>query len=403
MANQISTPYRYCHLYHIQDGDTSYHLTDFDVDVTSPEVEGGAPAASWESYAVTHGEVRHELTLDNFDFAVYLSAVHPIADYITIPLVNTIYITVYEALVNGRAVTGSRTIYRGWCVGVAAQVDSGQVQVMLKPVNLGQSEGFPKHSITARCRWMFGSPECGMALSDIEVEAEVVRAWPYTMLAEISYASSFEDRFSGGILKINGVNVNILRSSATEGDPAKTILSLAHSPVDENGDFIIQPGVIVTARFGCRKTRGACVYHGNIANFGGFPFVPLANPALGGLPLVIMISCLTTHRLPTHPILGLLACLVTRTPDRGEGITGSYRLRLVAFYGIVVAGTRTRFSPRISRIQTVKTCSPCIKTEATIAFIFTRSMMTTIQSVAEGHFGLASRTGLCFTKAPISI
>lgn len=282
MANQISTPYRYCHLYHIQDGDTAYHLTDFDVDVSSPGVEGGAPAADWESYAVTHGEVRHELTLDNFDFAIYLSAAHPISSYLTIPLVNTIYITVYEALVNGRAVTGSRIIYRGWCVGVAAQVDSGQVQVLLKPVNLGESEGFPKHSITARCRWMFGSPECGMALQDIEVETEIVRAWPYTMLAEIAYASSFEDRFSGGILKIGGVNVNILRSSATEGDPNKTILSLAHSPVDENGEFIIQPGAMVTARFGCRKTRGACVYHGNIANFGGFPFVPLANPALGG-------------------------------------------------------------------------------------------------------------------------
>jgi uncharacterized phage protein (TIGR02218 family) len=159
----------------------------------------------------------------------------------------------------------------GWAGNVESGEAGWQVDVLGPGTKMGQQA--ITEVITPTCRWVFGSPQCGVDLTTFQ-QAGVVLLSPDRSTIFMSIADPHLDAQwnNGSILLTSGRNAGTIIETKTvefaAGSSRGTILTWLPVP------FPLSPGDTFELRPGCDKTVGACQLYDNFLNFGGFPDVP---------------------------------------------------------------------------------------------------------------------------------
>jgi len=167
---------------------------------------------------------------------------------------------------------------------VSASVRGSVASVACVPGGTVLDRRLPGMRVQAGCNHALFSVGCGLLRSDWTFTATVLTpgtpGWPYAFelqaLARVTGAAPTytADWFAGGWLEISGQRLPILRSTL----PASGVFTVTLGGDPSPFPVIGQP---VTLFPGCDLRSGTCsAKFGNFLNFGGHPFVPLANPSL---------------------------------------------------------------------------------------------------------------------------
>jgi len=169
----------------------------------------------------------------------------------------------------GDASAGLMTLFEGLVAGV----DPGATQVVLHlkaDTERLESMNMPRTLFSTVCNNMFGDSGCGLSLASLAVTCSCISA---DTMATLNGASGKADNYyaNGYVIFTSGANAGACRSiSSYVGGVITLALALPSAPA---------VGDTYKALPGCSRTRSGCSGWSNLANFRGYPFVPVAETA----------------------------------------------------------------------------------------------------------------------------
>ncbi len=143
---------------------------------------------------------------------------------------------------------------------------------------IGQTVGW---SHSAQCPNAFGGQEyggCGIALGPITVIGAVTSVGSALSFTDSSRLEAADYFGWGEVAFTSGQNAGLAPIKVR--DYSAGVFTLYDAPY-----YALTPGTTYTATPGCRKRLADCQRHGNVARFGGDPYVPLGSTVktTGGL------------------------------------------------------------------------------------------------------------------------
>jgi hypothetical protein len=169
----------------------------------------------------------------------------------------------------------AKTLWAGTARSAKA---SGRV-LTLTPTGTGRmfEQRIPRQLMGPSCPWVIYDGKCGITYaSKAKAGTLVSQVSTYVIRVQLAVAHAAHF-FAGGMM---------VRTSPGGGSPSWAILDSTVSSanqVDITIDAPLSPVLVaseaVTLYPGCDCSFAACQAHGNTANFGGFPYMPAANPA----------------------------------------------------------------------------------------------------------------------------
>lgn len=161
-----------------------------------------------------------------------------------------------------------RRLAAGW-TGSIGTGDTGFTLEILGPGSRLEQQALVQ-MITPSCRWIFGSPQCGVNIEAMKVPSVVVKAHSRGSMRLDLPAEPTDRQWSNGRIRfITGPNAGITVETKTVDFTSGEVV-LWQSP-----GFLPEPGDEVEILPGCDFNRdGGCKVYNNVINFGGFPDVP---------------------------------------------------------------------------------------------------------------------------------
>lgn len=156
-------------------------------------------------------------------------------------------------------------------------VKGGVATMTVTATGAGDKLAIPNNFYQPQCNWKLFGSGCGLTKSSYSVTANLyaVSRDNRTVTFPMS-ASKPNGWFEAGEIVIRGRSYPV-NNSINNGDGTQTV-SLAIWPID------VAVGDSITAYAGCTRTAACCNNRfANLANFGGFPYVPTQNPTLDGV------------------------------------------------------------------------------------------------------------------------
>jgi len=170
-----------------------------------------------------------------------------------------------HCLIAERGIISSFT-FRGMEIGAA-----------LTPEAFHENRAIPRYYCQRRCNHSLYGPGCGLDKTLFAYPSEIVsiNAAQKEIVIDGQASGVPETRFNAGHFYHDetGFNFTIASSKYEDGDTRLKLVTW--HPELEEGDLI-------TAYYGCAHTVADCTLFGNLANFGGFSFIPATNPTLNG-------------------------------------------------------------------------------------------------------------------------
>ncbi len=164
--------------------------------------------------------------------------------------------------------------------GRVAEVDLGRSNAVIS-INshlelLDQS--MPRNLYQASCRWQLFSAGCTLTRASFAVTGTVATAQgpnSNQLSVNLTKPSGSGTYALGQIVCTGGQNAGFARQilSWSPGSPATLTLRALFA-------FPVAPGDTFTAYPGCDKQQNTCIAFGNVANFGGMPFIPAPEMAI---------------------------------------------------------------------------------------------------------------------------
>lgn len=260
-------------LYIITRGTTTYRYTDYDVDL---EYDG----AEYESIVCAHSTIKQTTSLDESTCEVQVPADGEMAYLLLVDEIDEMVVTILQAEVSdSRDVGLVKQLYVGSAAGVGTS--DGLINIALSHRAVGESRSIPTGILSQRCRHAFCDKNCKKDTDGVEHVVEILYTNIATKQITLDYTPERSNYFAGGVVILEGRSISIINSSVDED--GHTILKLARWATLTTGGSALVSGSFIKCRAGCLHTRTACIQHDNYENFGGFPFVPVENPAIDGV------------------------------------------------------------------------------------------------------------------------
>lgn len=155
------------------------------------------------------------------------------------------------------------------CSDTAAFLQISDYRVLL-------DEYMPRNLYQAQCRHRVFGTRCGLDAATYTKTGTVITADGCSIVATAAIAApAGSGTFTLGVMTMtSGDNDNVSRT-VVKWDGAAAFTLLAPFPYD------IAPGDTFSVTAGCNKTTATCNAFGNISNFGGFPYIPQPEVAVG--------------------------------------------------------------------------------------------------------------------------
>lgn len=182
-------------------------------------------------------------------------------------LFDDAYVTV-DLISWGGPAESPRRLASGW-TGELSQGETGfKMEVLGAGSRLDQQALV--QMVTPGCRWVFGSPQCGVDIEALAIGGTVSAAQSRgTFLALLDAGDGGLQWANGTVRWTSGANVgHVVEVKSVDFDTGVIVLWASPPYLPQAGDaFDLLPG--------CDKVReGGCTVYANVINFGGFPDVP---------------------------------------------------------------------------------------------------------------------------------
>lgn len=182
-------------------------------------------------------------------------------------LFDDAYVTV-DLISWGGPAESPRRLASGW-TGELSQGETGfKMEVLGAGSRLDQQALV--QMVTPGCRWVFGSPECGVDIEALKIGGTVTAAQSRgTFLALLDAGDGGWQWANGTVRWTAGVNAgHVVEVKSVDFDTGVIVLWASPPYLPQAGDeFELLPG--------CDKVReSGCTVYTNVINFGGFPDVP---------------------------------------------------------------------------------------------------------------------------------
>lgn len=280
----------YCYSIRQPGANESFYLTSW----PDPISIAGIPA-SWDAddpqvfvpAQIQHGEISRKDGIDRttFDVNVALKSTDELSRYTLFGAIPKIKIDVFR-ISPGPVYAGDPAIFgRDTSIiqsGVIADfsTEGSIMRAVCCPEPFLTGHQVPRCRFTRTCNRKLYGTDCGVDREDFKLEANIL-SMDYTgrtlVISGQRPLTDPEDYFRQGYLEHapTGTKHSIFRSEY-QGTDTRIFLHQWFP------DFAIND--VVTAFAGCRHTADDCKNKfDNVANFGGFPFIPNVNPALHGV------------------------------------------------------------------------------------------------------------------------
>lgn len=264
---------------------------------TSYEVDLAYDGYAYAAAKVSHGTIRRGMYLDRDETTIEMDAA---AGTMLRGLVNgTLNVAVQVVILagdkSGTDAVNVVTLFRGEVRGVSYKANLARAKVISGGSLFDRL--LPRRRIQPGCNHVLFDGACGLAIYDWTFTGDIdipgTPGYPYSFglknLARLSGPTPdyFENWFAGGWIEF-GTDADlhrlpILKSSEVTGGLVTVWLSGDPYPYPAENDAVtLYPGCDGRMET-CRAYNGSTNPEGkfdNWANFGGFPFVPAANPSL---------------------------------------------------------------------------------------------------------------------------
>ncbi|MGH6981432.1 MAG: DUF2163 domain-containing protein [Stellaceae bacterium] len=167
--------------------------------------------------------------------------------------------------------------------GRVAEIDIGRSNAVISINSHLEllNQNMPRHLYQAGCRWSLFGPGCDLDASAFAVSGSVAEA-PATnsplLTVSLAAPGGSGTYALGRIVATSGANQGFARSvrswSALTPPPRASLTLMAPFP------FPFAVGDGIAAYPGCDKQQNTCIAFGNLAKFGGMPFIPAPEMAL---------------------------------------------------------------------------------------------------------------------------
>lgn len=255
---------------------TVSRYTSFESDLTY----GGN---TYSAAKLQHGEIRQGLALDRDEVTITapVAAGHPLTQLATLKLEAPLFLTIRSGTVNAGAAENTAVIFYGEVVG--ASVRGSVLTAKAVPGGSVFDRMFPRMRFQRTCNHALFSTGCGLLKTNWSFTATVqdpgTAGYPFEFVLENLQDRSItvpEGFFAGGWIE-SGTGATwqrraVLLSTAPSGAVLTVTLDRDPEPFWEADDA-------VTLYPGCDGTPARCRFFDNWLNFGGHPFLPLANPS----------------------------------------------------------------------------------------------------------------------------
>ena len=276
----------YCYCIGTPDGEGLF-LTSWDVPITIADLPAFTGADDPQVFQP--GQVRHGPIVTNDRFEAKATA-------LTVTIENDqlrrYFTTAAPARLNGTILrivganlrTSQELDFSTHCMVAERGIISSftfrgtEIGAALTPEAFHEDRAIPRYYFQRRCNHVLYGTGCGLNKNSFKFESEIVAIDPAQkeIIIEGQASGVPETRFNMGHLyhEATGFFFTIAWSKY-EGTDTKLKLITWH-PEIAIGDEL-------TAFYGCQHTTADCTLFGNIANFGGFPYVPSTNPTLNSV------------------------------------------------------------------------------------------------------------------------
>lgn len=265
---------------------------------TSFEGDLGYSSFTWGAGKITHGELRGGIYLERDEVEVTAGVVdgHPLVLQATLRLESPLRLRIYQGVTaDGASVTGVTTVFSGEVV--SASVKGGIIKARAVMGSGLFERKVPRFMFQRGCNHALFSVGCGLLAANWKFTGTMFNVgsagYPFEFvvhsLARVSGPGPtfFANWFAGGWLEL-GAGLSwqrrgILLSSNVVAGAVTLTLERDPSPYPVVGDgVVIYPGCDLTmeACKGYDATRNAGGKFDNFVNFGGHPWMPIANPTL---------------------------------------------------------------------------------------------------------------------------
>lgn len=256
-------------------------LTSYERDVT-------ISAVPWTAARVDHGEIRQSITLDRDELTVSIRWASWMSVLLPGRTDGIVRLTVSRCSVSGGTGSSPAAIFTGDLSGF--RTNGPFAELRFRSASGLFDRTAPRRLMQRGCNWVVYSAPCGLSVEDWTFNASVVLAsgasvivGTITRTGGLPTAFGFSDWFAAGYLvRANGEHHYILGSSALSG--GQITLNLLVTPATA-----LTVAEAVTIIPGCDGAAGTCKAYAspsnvrgkfdNFSNFGGFPFLPDANPS----------------------------------------------------------------------------------------------------------------------------
>jgi hypothetical protein len=276
----------YCYAIGTPDGQGIF-LTTWDVPITIsglPAYTGSNDPQVFQPGQVRHGPInindRFEsrataltLTAENEELRRYFTTAAPARLSATILRIVGANLRTSQSLqfdrhcmIADRGIISSFT-FRGMEIGAA-----------LTPEAFHEDRAIPRYYCQRRCNHALYGAGCGLNKNLFKFDTSIVsiNAAQKEIVVVGQKDGVPETRFNAGHLYHEDTGFNFtIAWSAYSGINTKFKLITWHPE--------LEPGDLLTAYYGCQHTTVDCALFGNLANFGGFPYVPASNPTLNSV------------------------------------------------------------------------------------------------------------------------
>lgn len=263
-------------------GATEVHrLTSYESDVTI----GGN---TWTSARVEHGEIRQTLRLDRDELSVSIRWDSWLEVLLPGRTDGVVRLTITRCQVTAGVGSSSAAIFTG---DVSGFTTSGPfVELRFRGASGLFERVVPRRLMQRGCNWVVYSAPCGLDVADWTFSGTVALASGSSVIVDsitgpgaLPTAFGFSNWFAAGYLvRADGSHHYVLTSSAISGGQISLALL-----VEPSTPFAV--GEVLSIIPGCDGTAGTCKAYAsptntrgkfdNFSNFGGFPYIPDANPS----------------------------------------------------------------------------------------------------------------------------
>jgi len=245
-------------LYRFKNGNSEYYYTSSNNEFTVDNIDSVMDNVTFLPRAIKRKELNIDgVTEDNFEFIAPIS-LKPLDEFIYINPNNIIWVYLYNE--------DGNLLYVGQISDLKYNLDKHSMNVKVNNIVAFLSNNIPKYTYSSSCSFDLFDEDCSLNRENYKVVFDNLN---YTIDSNLQITivnTETVDYFNNGYLIIDGQNNFIISHN-------DNIIKLLY-PIktqDFSGDIEIYPG--------CNKNINNCLNKfNNLKNFGGFPFVPKANP-----------------------------------------------------------------------------------------------------------------------------